>query len=320
MGIGSMMTAWLHKIFWLVHRLFPKGEVGAVMPLWPGGLAVVFLCGAVGLSFFAWRHIEMIQTERGRIAGLAALFLLIFGLLDWVLMAALPRLGLSFGGLSRGLIGITSIRLVVSLLVAMTLWSAIILQRWTSFSIQPNLLSYGLAALLLFNALLLAIEVQGLYLEPFDLQTTQIRLAGPDKGKGSALRILQISDTHVERITRRERDLLQLVRELDPDLILLTGDYTNLDYLDDPRALKDTRSVLAGLSAPFGVFAVTGSVDTPKVLEQVFSGLPIHLLQDEVYLLQIDDQTLALIGISDINQERDSQVLANLKPAAVPYT
>jgi len=39
------------------------------------------------------------------------------------------------------------------------------------------------------------------------------------------IRLLHLSDLHVERLTRREAHLLELVKEARPDLIVITGDY-----------------------------------------------------------------------------------------------
>lgn len=160
--------------------------------------------------------------------------------------------------------------------------------------------------------MLTGLAVYGLYFEPFDLRTTTVRLAGPVRSDGEPLRILQISDIHVERITRRERALLERVEQLKPDLIVLTGDYTNLDYIEDPQALQDTRYLLSQLSAPYGVYAVTGSVDIPPLVDSVFDGLPVCLLQDEVALMQAGQTTLAIIGVSDEGRGRDAEALEEL--------
>lgn len=307
------MTAWMHKIFWLLQRLLPRGEVGATLPLWPGFTAVLFLSAAVAFSFAIWRLLGLTNPERGRNASLAALTLLGFGLLDWALLAALPRLGLSYGAITRGLLGMTGIRLGV---FAILTGALLALGGWVRLggatSLSPQPLQSPLLLLVFLNAILTGLMVYGLFFEPFDLRTTTVRLIGPAQSDGQPLRILQISDVHVERITRREDELLARVEQLKPDLIVLTGDYTNLDYLDDPQALQDTRYLLSQLSAPYGVYAVTGSVDTPALVDFVFDGLPVRLLQDEVALVQAGQTTLAVIGVSDQGRGRDAEALAEL--------
>ncbi len=174
------------------------------------------------------------------------------------------------------------------------------------------MLNAGLICLWLANLVLLAVEVDGLYIEPFDIQTTELHLAGPSEASGKPLRIVHLTDLHIERITRRELDLIERVKALQPDLILLTGDYANVDYLDDARTLRDTRWVLAQLSAPYGVYAVIGSVDGPHVMEKVFTGLPITVLEDQVHRLQIGGQEIDLVGVSNFGPTRDGQILSAL--------
>jgi len=313
------MMYWLNRAFMLLHRLFPRGVDGATLPLWPGSLAVIFLIGTAAIHFVTLRYFDnrmdyiRLHTQNGKPALLAALIALGFGLADWGLLAALPRLGLSYGGLMRGLIGITAIRLAVLAVVIAILMAVSYAHSFFGWSLNPErLLKGGLITLSLINLAIFASEIYGLTIEPFDLQTTQISLAGPQKQNGEPLRILHLTDTHVERITRREVDLIERVHTLKPDLILLTGDYVNLDYLDDPYALRDARQVLDQLHAPYGVYAVTGSVDTPPVAQALFSGSSIRLLQDEVQPLRLGEQTIYLVGVSNINSKRDAQAFENL--------
>jgi predicted MPP superfamily phosphohydrolase len=298
---------------WQLHNLLPKGAPGVSQPLWPGRLAVIFLfLGAVYAGLVWWRASQS-QPDRYRRAALAALTLVCFGVVDWALLAALPRLDLSFGPLTFPLIAITGVRLAVFTILALPLclWR-IYPGQLNRSEVTRKLLNVGLVCLWLANLALLAAEVDGLYIEPFDIHTTELRLSGPSKASGAPLRILHLTDLHIERITRRELDLIERIRALQPDLILLTGDYANVDYLDDARTLRDTRTVLAQLSAPYGVYAVIGSVDGPHVMEKVFSGLPITVLDDRVHPLQIGGQEIDLVGVSNFGATRDGQILSAL--------
>ena len=299
---------------WQLHNLLPKGAPGVSQPLWPGRLAVVFLFLGVVYAGLVWLRANQSQPDRYRRAALAALALACFGLVDWALLAALPRLDLSFGPLTFPLIAITGVRLAVFTILALPLilWSSSSRTGCKQPEVTRKLLNLGLVCLWLANLALLAVEVDGLYIEPFDIHTTELRLAGPTKASGEPLRIVHLTDLHIERITRRELDLIERVKALQPDLILLTGDYANVDYLDDARTLRDTRSVLAQLSAPYGVYAVIGSVDGPHVMEKVFTGLPITVLEDQVHPLQIGGQEIDLIGVSNFGPTRDGQILSAL--------
>ena len=292
---------------WQLHNLLPKGAPGVLQPLWPGKLAAVFLFLGVVYAGLVWLHTNRSQPDRYRRSALVALALVCFGLVDWGLLAALPRLGLSFGPLTFPLIAISGVRLAVFTMVALPFY------LWSGYrEVTRKMLNIGLACVWLANLALLAVEVEGLYIEPFDIHTTELRLSGPSKASGEPLRILHLTDLHIERITRREVELIQQVNALQPDLILLTGDYANVDYLEDAHTLRDTRTVVGQLSAPYGVYAVIGSVDGPQVMNKVFSGLPVTVLEDRVQKLQIGQQEIDLVGVSYSGRTQDGQTLSAL--------
>jgi predicted MPP superfamily phosphohydrolase len=130
------------------------------------------------------------------------------------------------------------------------------------------------------------------------------------------IRLLHLSDLHVERLTQREARLLELIEQAQPDLIVITGDYLNLSYVDDSVARAEVRKVLAKINAPYGVYATLGSppVDRRETTPSLFEGLPIRLLRDEVAVLQFaDGRTLSLIGMDcDHDLQGDARIFQNL--------
>ncbi len=71
------------------------------------------------------------------------------------------------------------------------------------------------------------------------------------------LRLVQLSDTHINRTIplSRVRRIVDLVNNLSPDVIVLTGDIVD----DDSTVLDEQLAVLSNLSAPYGVYAVIGN-------------------------------------------------------------
>lgn len=112
---------------------------------------------------------------------------------------------------------------------------------------------------------------------------------------GLGIRILQISDLHVDRLRIGTAKLAEVIRSEKPDYILLTGDYTykqhHLSKVD--RYLE----VIAGSGIP--AFAVMGNHDyvlpRPRSLIDVFRkrGIPV-LLNSRVEL-----PAFTLVGIDD---------------------
>jgi predicted MPP superfamily phosphohydrolase len=218
-----------------------------------------------------------------------AVGLLAFALADWQLLAALPRRGVSFGPVQPPLLGLALVRCLVVLAAALAVWLAAPAWTWPA-------LAAALAVQLLGSALV----AYGTLVEPFRLRVTRLAIASPRLANpGMPLRIVHLSDLHVERTTRRERALPALVAGLEPDLIVVSGDYLNASYADDPRALADLKALLAQLRAPGGVYGCLGTleVDLPDLMRPVLSGAGALLLEDQATEVIVGGHRLWLAGV-----------------------
>ena len=236
----------------------------------------------------------------------AAALSLAFTLVDGVGLALLPKLGRSFGPVSPPLLALSMVRGCL-ILCGGLLWAS----------------RFALAGVILAQLGFTAVSLYATWVEPFRVQVTQQALQSPKLDGGTPLRILHISDIHVERITARERKMLDLVESLRPDLIVLTGDYLNLSTVRDPKAQAQARSLLEALCqrADLGrasrvpIYAITGSppVDLKEVIPAIFAGLPIDWLQDEAVDLQVSGHDLRIAGLQCTRERaRDAPRLRRL--------
>jgi predicted MPP superfamily phosphohydrolase len=209
---------------------------------------------------------------------------LAFTTADAASLMLLPRLGRSYGPPTPPLLGLTIVRTLLTAALGL-LWPAL-----------PGL---WLTAALQFA--IFAVATYATWIEPFRLGVTRAELRSPKLASHAPLRLLHITDLHVERITPRERELLRLVEELAPDVIVLTGDYLNLSTVFDARSHAEARRLLARLTeiAPLPIYAITGSppVDRAEVIPAIFAGLPITWLQDEADVLHAGGHTLRIAGL-----------------------
>jgi predicted MPP superfamily phosphohydrolase len=200
----------------------------------------------------------------------------LFNLSDWALLAGLPRFGRSYGPAKPPGVLLSVLRFFPALLP----------------------LPLAIAAQVLGTLLV----IYSFWIEPLGLDLTHQRLTSPKLPPGPPLRVLHLADLHAEiQLTAREQRLRAQLRELAPDVILFSGDFLNLSYLDDPRALAAARLVLAELHAPLGVYAVSGSpaVDKPSLVPQVLAGLDnIRWLQDEVVSLPHAGGRVDVVGLT----------------------
>jgi predicted MPP superfamily phosphohydrolase len=264
-------------------------------------------------TFMVWQLI----SKRPVLAILAALTMLLFGLLDALLLAALPRLHLSYGSLGLSWFLILCVRILL-LLIAIFLLAGLF-QIQTSWH-TPKVVSGGLVLWGIANLSISAISFYGMYIEPFDLRVTEVTLTGPAFFPNRPLRILQLADLHIERLTKREREILARLDTLQPDLIVLTGDYINYDYTREPHAIQEARAFLSQLRAPFGVYAIPGStgVDLPETMAEIFAGLDITVLYDQAQALQIGEGVLYLAGVKINHSGHDRKVLSKLMQGTPP--
>ncbi len=238
-----------------------------------------------------------------------AFLTLAISLLDWLMLAALPWLGLSYGpqaGSPLYFFHVARLMLLFAGLVMLILMSNRPRARF-QFIVIPLGLIHVILSLLAFD---------GMYIEPFRLTTTEVRLNSQASEPGKPLTIVHLSDLHFEHVTRREEDVLAQLDAIQPDLILLTGDYVSDDYVHDPVVLEETQSFLSLLSAPYGVYAVTGATDYPDVVP-IFEELPIRLLQNEVEVLTLPNGDFVLVGVSHLGYNTDRRNLEQLM-ATVP--
>src|SRR5882724_9844581 len=149
-------------------------------------------------------------------------------------------------------------------------------------------ISRGTARLLLL--LLLSVGVWSFFIEPNRLVIHQEVVQIDNWPKDlSGLRIAIISDIHTGGPFINDKKLVEIVtrtNQLNPDLIVLLGDYMSHDSWHSHRVEPEvTAAALKNLRAPLGVYSVLGNHDWWYNGEKVRAALEqngIRVLEDEV--------------------------------------
>ena len=126
---------------------------------------------------------------------------------------------------------------------------------------------------------------------------------------------LFISDLNIRsaRDARRTQRLMDKLAALEPDLLLLGGDYCAGKLLDgqaeaDEQARAAALDFLRGLnrfSAPLGKYAVAGEQDSVlSGLREAMSAGGVMLLDDDCATVLKDGAQLVLAGLSDVSEGR----------------
>lgn len=287
----------------LTRTLFHKVMVFFSWPIeWPGWLvfaaAALLALVAGGVWWWAIGNLPLAAVIT------VGQFLFLVG--DAAVLQALPRLDISFGPWKGQFFPLAILRILATIFLGLTaIWFDV---EWSiGFALLVQII--GSAAL-----------VWGAMVEPAQLQLIRLTVTTdrlpPD---ARPWRLLHISDIHLERLGRREAQLLAYINQEKPDVILLTGDYVNLSYTCDPQTHAQMRQLLAQLSAPHGVYATLGSmpVDRRDVIPQLFKGLPVTLLRCDWQAIGAEDQQIVLLGLDCTHHiPTDAERLESLMAAA----
>ncbi len=106
------------------------------------------------------------------------------------------------------------------------------------------------------------------------------------------IRIVHLSDLHAESFGERERRALDIVRSAEPDIIVLTGDYTS--KRTGLAGTEHARRFVSELDAPSGIFAVPGNWDSS--LGPLFEGTEVELLEGRSTRVPVRDLDVFIAG------------------------
>ena len=120
----------------------------------------------------------------------------------------------------------------------------------------------------------------------------------PPSMKG--FRIIQISDIHLKPIVTLNlvRKTVGMVNALQPDLIVITGDFVTRFI----SAIYEMAPILAQLQAHHGVFASLGNHDLwldPSIITQTLNASGLMVLVNQAVPIQVDGDALWLAGVDD---------------------
>lgn len=175
--------------------------------------------------------------------------------------------------------------------------------------------SIALAMVGLFLAVCayMLMEARMVHLEYADVQLGDLPRAF------DGVKLLYVSDLHVDSLNQPERvyALMQTFQKLEPDLLLLGGDYSSFGLANEARlmlhldkqsqlkkretALRDRFfSKLKDFKAPLGKYAVAGNHDnwTDGLAQSLALG-DVELLRNQVVTIQKDGASLVLAGLDD---------------------
>ena len=169
---------------------------------------------------------------------------------------------------------------------------------------------------------LAAIGAGALYHDTADLKITRLdvplrRL--PSRFDG--LRIVQLSDFHYDRYVdvRTITSAVQAANQLQPDLVVLTGDFVTQGPFTgqyDPPSARDAEpcsQILSRLRSRLGIFAVLGNHDyytDPNMVAEILRSRGFHVLRNHSFAVEQEGSRLWIAGVNDVVAGADDLELA----------
>lgn len=146
------------------------------------------------------------------------------------------------------------------------------------------------------------------FIEPYRLSITHTKISSPKIAtRARPIRIVRLSDIHSDATPRLEPALPDAVRQQNPDLILMTGDYFN-----SLEGLAVFRSCLTALAKIAPTYVVKGNWESdrfPRV--RPFDGTEVHELEGNAVRLRVGESAIWVAGSSP----RNKTALADLRQA-----
>lgn len=154
------------------------------------------------------------------------------------------------------------------------------------------------ALLLLLTAGLVLDSKYHLQLTEYDLSFRSL----PESFDGC--KVLQLSDLHGMSFGPENRRLVELVRQQEPDIIVLTGDIAGKD-----GTLDKVEPLLAGIEGLAPAYYVNGNHEWAdgcvEEIEKLMESRGVTCLSNEIELLYRGEDSIAIVGAEDPNGRAD---------------
>lgn len=129
-------------------------------------------------------------------------------------------------------------------------------------------------------------------------------------------RVLHLSDIHIEGIIDRGERLIKVLKGLNFDLCVITGDFRYLSFHDYEYTIEKMETITEALKCEYGIIGVLGNHDYIEMVPGLES-LGIKILINEATKIQINNDHIWITGVDDPSLNGISDLNKSL--CNVPY-
>lgn len=189
---------------------------------------------------------------------------------------------------------------------ANTIYLPLLLIVWVmvSFAVsRPLRWGDGYSIALVFAITLVGIRIYATHFEPYNLQVITHEIQSEKLSE--PLRIVHFTDVQTGKMSGYEERAFAMVTNMQPDLVLYTGDFLQLL---DPSTLDAEIDLISEqfsrIDAPLGVYGVVGNVDGWMNRDRLAQLQGIQILEDEPITLDWHGTPIHLYGLGEYTSVR----------------
>lgn len=200
--------------------------------------------------------------------------LFIFTVLDYLIIGILPLLKISFGPINSQIFLLFLLRGIFI---------------WLPFPIN-----------LIFELIGVILVIFGFVYEPSVIIVSNNVLTSKKVKQTRKIKFVQIGDIHLEKPGIRETKLVEIIKRINPQFILFTGDFLNLSNNENPDSINQIIDLFNKINQISPIYFVTGSpaVDLPLTIETIKKSIESKHVYDRIEEIQIDNTTVNIIGLN----------------------
>lgn len=162
------------------------------------------------------------------------------------------------------------------------------------------ILTFAILVLLFFG-------IRKAYRNTFDVEIRHVDIS-VDLPSNKEIRILHLSDMHLENLSISPASLYQQIKDFDIDLIAITGD--QIERKKNIAPFMEYIKELKKLNAPLGIYVTFGNHDyimrreNLELFRKTLESSGCIVMQNENKSIELDGTTLNIIGIDDYSTRR----------------
>ena len=150
-----------------------------------------------------------------------------------------------------------------------------------------------------------------LFISAFYTRLTLVEYSLKSSKIKTPIKILQISDLHSCILSKNQKELIEKIKKIKPDLIAMTG-----DIADDVRAIEGTELLVEGIKDVAPIYYVSGNHEYWSTsianIKSLLIKNKVHILENESKIINVRGNNITFCGVEDPECEfYNLQILKN---------